>query len=252
MKGDDDGDCDYNYDCVGDPGLARARMIVRALPAMEHATTRERFRAASGVAGSGSSRSAADSLLDYVLSKGIGTEGKGGGNDNSDGDDTSLSFSGRDRLRAAALALEAGCDIEQVSQGLSWKDFEGLATEVLSSLGFATRANVRFTKPRMEIDVLGIQAGFALAVDCKHWKRGNLSSISRFCEKQAVRAERLVGGDSSISVAVPAILTLHAESTRFVGGIPVVPVWQFRSFAMDARGYLGEMRAIVRQGSAAR
>jgi hypothetical protein len=211
-------------------------LLIKALAAMEGRTTREKFHADSGIA----SRSVANEVIGFMRDRGIGrSSGK------------VLAFSGSDRLQAAAIALQSSCDVEQVSQHLSWKDFEGLASEVLSALGYSTRTNLRFTKPRMEIDVVGVDAGFCLAVDCKHWKRGNLSAIGQFCEKQAARVEELVRRDSKISAAVPAILTLHAERVRFVAGIPIIPVMQFRSFAMDAKGFLGEMH-VVRQGPASR
>lgn len=209
-------------------------LLVKALAAMHGRSTIEEFHAASGIA----SRSVARSVLDFVLAKGIGTMSSG-----------TATFCGRDRLELAAIALQAGCDLEQVSQHLSWKDFESLASEVLSSLGYATRTNVRFTKPRMEIDVLGVDSGFALSVDCKHWSKSNLSSISNFCLKQAARTEELLKRDASISRAVPAVMTLHAERVRFVNGMPVVPVLQFRSFAMDAKGLAEEM-LVLRQGPA--
>ena len=211
-------------------------LIVKALAAMESQTTREKFHADSGIA----SRSVANDVIGFLRDRGIGTPSG-----------RALAFSGKDRLQAAAIALQSGCDVEQVSRHLSWKDFESLASEVLSSLDFATRTNVRFIKPRMEIDVVGVDAGFCLAVDCKHWRRTNLSSISQFCAKQAARTEELVKRDGAISAAVPAVLTLHAERVKFVAGVPVIPVAQFRSFAMDARGFLEEM-LVVRQGPASR
>ena len=216
--------------------LVQPELLVKALAAMEGQTTREKFHTDSGIA----SRSVANEVIGFMCDRGIGTaSGK------------ALAFSSGDRLQAAVIALQSSCDVEQVSQHLTWKDFESLASEVLSSLGYSTRTNVRFTKPRMEIDVVGVDSGFCLAVDCKHWKKSNLSAIGQFCEKQAARVEELVRRDSKISTAVPAILTLHAERVRFVAGIPVIPVMQFRSFAMDAKGFLGEMQ-VVRQGPASR
>ena len=211
-------------------------LLVKALAAMHGSATVEEFHATSGIA----SRSVACDVLDFMLGQEIGSIKKG-----------QVEFSGRDRLELADIALQAGCDMEQVSQHLSWKDFEGLASDVLSSLGYSTRTNVRFTKPSMEIDVVGIDAGFALSVDCKHWKRGNLSSISQFCSKQIARTQELLRRDKSISRAVPAVMTLHAERVRFAAGVPVIPVLKFRSFAVDAKGFLDQM-TVIERGSASR
>jgi hypothetical protein len=160
-------------------------------------TTLEKFQAASGIA----SRSVAKDVLDFLAANGIGNASKG-----------AIEFSASGRLHAAMLALQMGCDIEQVSEHLSWRDFERLASEVLRSLGYRTQTNVQLTKPRMEI----------IAVDCKHWKRSSMSSIATFSRKQAARAERLFEHDGMISMAVPAILTLHSESVEFAGRVPVV------------------------------
>lgn len=207
-------------------------LLCRALAGIEPETSVDRFGKVSGIA----SRPMARGVLEFLVENNIGGFCKG-----------AVTFSGAARLEAASLALRMGCDVEQVSKHLSWKDFEKLASEVLASFGYSTRTNVRLTKPRMEIDVVGVNnSGFALVVDCKHWKRNNLSSISVHSRRQAARAERLVRRDPQrISQAVPAILTLHAESVRFVAGIPVVPISQFRSFVMDVQGHLPEIYVVA-------
>ena len=92
----------------------------------------------------------------------------------------------------------------------------------------------------MEIDVIGVSSGFAIAVDCKHWRRSSRSSMAGFAEKQVARARRLIGR-GAISQVVPVIVTLHAGSMTFAGGVPVVPVNKFRSFVMDVKGFLPEI-----------
>lgn len=214
-------------------------LLVRALAAMSQDTTLDQFCHKAGIA----SRSVARSLAEALLSRGIGRGSAA----------SAMSFSSRDRLAAAALALEAGCDPEGVSQHLDWKDFEQLAAQVLVSLGYRTRTNVRFTKPRMELDVVGTgSSGLALAVDCKHWNRINPSSLSAHCARQAKRAEELLKRESEISLVVPVVMTLHAPSIFFVdSGMPVVPVAKFRSFAMDVRGFLDDI-LVIRRVSASR
>lgn len=209
-------------------------LVARAISAMSGETTLEQFCERAGIA----SRTVGRGLAEALLSRGIGS-----------GSASAMSFSPKDRLAAAALALESGCDPEQVSGRLSWKDFEQLAAGVLASLGYSTKTNVRFAKPRMELDVVGVSARLAIAVDCKHWGRNNGSSIAQFCEKQTKRVDELVRRDPKIREGVPAILTLHAPRVRFVAGVPVVPVAQFRSFAMDLQGFMDNIR-VVRQGPA--
>jgi hypothetical protein len=204
-------------------------LLVKVLGAIEpeNVITVDRFQEACGI----SSTSVTKSVLDYLEANNIGSVSK-----------SAVKFSGTDRISAAVLALQMRCDIEQVSRCLSWKDFEKLASELLISFGYRTRTNVRFVKPRMEIDIVGTgSAGFTIAVDCKHWKRSNLSSISKFSQKQVARAERLLKCDRTISQVVPVMLTLHAESVRFIGGVPLVPIHRFRSFIMEVKAFLSEI-----------
>ena len=208
----------------------RPQLLAQALVAIEPETNLAKFQEIAGI----SSRSVAKSVLDFLSSNGIGSISK-----------QAVAFRDSDRLKVAALALQMGCDVEQVSKQLSWQDFEKLASQVLMSFGYKTQTNLRFTKPRMEIDVVGVNSGFAIVVDCKHWKRNNLSSISNYSRKQAARAECLIQQDKKISQAVPVILTLHAESVRFVSGIPIVPIFRFKSFVMDVKGFLPEIYVVA-------
>ena len=209
-----------------------AELLVRVLAAIEpeKVISLDNFQQACAI----SSKSVAKSVLDYLQVNNIGYVSK-----------KTVKFSGYDRIHVAVLALQMRGDIEQVSTYLSWKDFEKLASEVLRSFGYRTSINVRFAKPRMEIDVVGTSSdGFTIAVDCKHWKRSNLSSISNFSQKQAVRARWLIKYQKTISQVVPVVLTLHAESISFINGVPLVPIHKFRSFIMDVKGFLPEMYVV--------
>ena len=173
-------------------------------------------------------------MLDFLAGQGIGSHSSG-----------QVSFSDTDRMMLAIECITKGCDVEEISALLNWKDFEQLASEILRASGYQTATNVRFTKPRMEIDVVGTMSSLAIAVDCKHWRSYSRASISGFAEKQTARAARLFeksGG--KISRAVPLILTLHDGAFDFVGHVPVVPVTQFRSFISEVESYLPEILLI--------
>ncbi len=210
-------------------------LLARAVAGMADMTTVDEFSAASGILGG----SVARSVIEFMLARDIGRA-----------DGTTLHFSGRDRVEAAMLAIGSGCDPEQVSSSLSWKDFEGLASHALASLGYRTQTNVRFTRPRMEIDVVGVDGGFAVAIDCKHWKRNNPPALSAHCAKQAARVEELVRRESGIHQAVPVVLTLHAERVASAGDVPIVPVARLGSFLADVKGFLPELCVVTRQGPA--
>ena len=193
--------------------------------------TLDDFQHACGI----TSKSVAKTVLNYLKANNIGNNPS----------KNAIRFSASDKIYAALLALHIRGDIEHISTYLSWKDFEKFTSELLTTFGYRTRTNVRLAKPRMEVDVVGSGLdGFTLAVDCKHWKRNNLSSISFFCEKQAARAKRLIEHDKSISQVVPVVLTLHAESVRFVHGVPLVPIFRFRSFLLDVKAFLPRMYVV--------
>lgn len=216
----------------------RPDLLIKALTGMtEPETTLQEFQSGAGIV----SKSVAKSVIEFLILNGIGTITSPNNNQHANTNDL-ITFDATDRLYTAILALQLGCDIEQVSKFLAWKDFEKLASEVLTSLGYRTQTNLRLTKPRMEIDVVGTSSGFAIAVDCKHWKRSNNpSSIAAFARKQAARTQRLIKHDTKISQAVPVIMTLHAESVKFFGGVPVVPVHKFKSFVIEVKGFLSEI-----------
>lgn len=201
-------------------------LLVKVLAAIEPETTLQKFQSASLIA----SRSVAKSVIDFLESNGIGTIAG-----------SKIKFGATGRLYAAMLAVQSGCDIEQVSEHLTWKDFEKLASEVLASLGYRTKTNMRLTKPRMEIDVVGTNSGFAIAVDCKHWKKSSAPSVAAFAKKQVARSERLLSFDRTISRVVPVIMTLRSGPVAFVGGVPVVPVHKFRSFVIEVEEFLPEI-----------
>ena len=207
-------------------------LLCRALDGISISINSEKeFQDAAGIP----SRSVAREVLSFLEKAGVGTLSHG-----------STLFSASDRMAAALVCLGRGCDIDSVSSRLSWRDFEQLTATALKSAGYSTRTNVRFVKPRMEIDVVGITSSFALVIDCKHWARTNRSSVIKYCAKQAARTDRFVKTEKRIKQAIPLILTLHAESIKFVEGIPVVPIAQLQSFLQEIQAHLQEIRVVCR------
>ena len=154
-------------------------------------------------------------------------------------------FEQGDRLRAAIMMLEEGsAPLDEVAGEMDWRDFEGLAGEILSSRNFAVMKNLRFKKPAIEIDVVGIRMGVAMLVDCKHWGRTAPSAVSDAVSKQIKRTRRYVA-ETPGAVAAPVIVTLHRHETEFVGNVPIVPIAGFSSFVDEFYGHLDRMRTIT-------
>lgn len=152
-------------------------------------------------------------------------------------------FSRGDKLKTALLALSRGADVDLISEILDWKDFEGLTAEILESKNFATIKNLILTKPRMEIDVVGIRLGVALLIDCKHWKRQSFSTLSDAVHKQIERTKLYVSKTEG-AVALPVIVTLHNEQIDFIEKVPVVPISQLSSFVDEFYGNMDNMSTI--------
>jgi DNA-binding transcriptional MerR regulator len=152
-------------------------------------------------------------------------------------------FEVSDKLKIAVALLEKGFPIDDISIALDWRDFEGLTAEILSSKNFAVIKNMMLTKPRMEIDVIGIRLGIAILIDCKHWKRYSTSSLTSAVKKQIERTKKYVEKTQG-STAVPVIVTLYQDKVNFIENVPIVPIFQFSSFIDEFYGNIDQMKTI--------
>lgn len=152
-------------------------------------------------------------------------------------------FNQGDKLRAALFAIEQGAPIEDVSTFLNWRDFEGIVAEILQSKDFSIIKNLILKKPRMEIDVIGVNHGISLLIDCKHWKRLSQSALTNIVKKQVERVKHYVSKTKG-AIAVPAIVTLYQEKVSFIDNVPIIPILQFSSFIDEFYGNLDELKTI--------
>ncbi len=171
-------------------------------------------------------------ILDEFVKNNIGTK-----------QDDVYYFEDGDKLKIAIALIEKGSHIDEVSVSLDWKDFEGLTGEILASKDFAVLKNLILTKPRMEIDVVGIRLGIAILIDCKHWKRYSASSLSTAVKKQIARTKHYVSKTPG-AMAVPVIVTLYQDKINFIENVPIVPIFQLSSFIDEFYGNLDRMNTI--------
>jgi len=174
----------------------------------------------------------AKELLQIFLQNGIGVL-----------DQNIVDFQNSDRIKASIFAIRNGATIEDVSEFLSWQDFEELVSRILDENGFHIQKNLILTKPRMEIDVVGIKLGISILIDCKHWKRMTQSALNDIVEKQVERVKSYVQKTESTS-AIPVIVTLHQEKVNFVNQVPIVPIMELSSFLDEFYGNLDKMKTI--------
>ena len=63
--------------------------------------------------------------------------------------------------------------------------------------------------------VSGIDPTCAIVIDCKHWKRADVSSLSSYAKKQLERPEVLQKKQTNnITSAIPILVTLHYEKSK--------------------------------------
>ena len=154
-----------------------------------------------------------------------------------------VNFQNSDKILASIFAITNGASIEDVAEFLSWQNFEELVTCILEENGFQVEKNLILTKPRMEIDVVGIKLGIAVLIDCKHWKKISKSALDDIVYKQTERVKNYVSKTES-TMAIPVIVTLHQEKVNFVNKVPIIPVIQLSSFLDEFYGNLDKMKTI--------
>ena len=147
-----------------------------------------------------------------------------------------------DRLQTALFAINLGATIEDVSEYLTWRDFESITGLILEEKDFDVTKNLILTKPRMEIDVVGTKMDIALLIDCKHWKTMSKSALDEIVKKQVERVKRYVA-DENMS-ALPVIVTLHQEEIQFIENVPIVPIMKLSSFLDEFVGNLDSLASI--------
>jgi len=149
-------------------------------------------------------------------------------------------FGENDRLKTSLLAINRGAPVEEVSRLLEWQDFESLAAEILEKRNFETSRNVILTKPRMQIDVVGVKSGIAVLIDCKHWNKMSQSSLEMAVRKQVERTRHFVS-KQKIQAAIPAIVTLYQCEVKFIDRVPLIPIYQLDAFCEEFYGNIEEM-----------
>ena len=149
----------------------------------------------------------------------------------------------KNKLKTTLSNIESGVPIEEASRDIDWKDFEGLVAEVLESKNFEVMRNFRMKNPTMEIDVVGIHMDTAVLIDCKHWKRMSDSALEQIVLKQIERVKHYEATANKV-MAVPVIVTLYQEATKFVNRVPIVPIMQFSSFVDEFYGNLEDIRTV--------
>lgn len=204
-------------------------LLVRSLVAMPHHLTLDRFRKLCEITSKATTRE----VLDYLVNSGIGQL--------SDG---LVFFSSKDKLNTILLAMKNGCDPESISKKIQWNDFELFTSQLIESAGYPFERNVVFSKPRIQIDVIGFYHKIALLIDCKHWMKIQGFNIIKFSSNQIKRAEIFLDKRKDVESAIPIIVTLYEHDCNFFDKVPIVPISKFKEFLQNFPFYLDRLHIV--------
>ena len=123
-------------------------------------------------------------------------------------------------------------DLEIVSEGSLWQNFEKLTGFIFEKNNFWTNVNTvkTWNKKRRQYDVIAKKSNQTFLVECKKWA-GNRYRLSAL--KKAIlqhRERTLFYENIENEKAIPVIVTLIEEEILIFEGVPLVPVNKLNSF----------------------
>ena len=207
-------------------------LLIKSLVAMPNNLSIDKFQELCEI----TSRTTTKELLTYLIGLRIGHLSK-----------DSVSFSEKDKLDTIILVMKQGSDPEHLSKKLRWIDFELFASLLIKSVGYTFERNVVFSKPRIQIDIIGFYHKIALLIDCKHWMKIYDFNVSRFSLNQIRRARIVLEKRKDIEAVIPVIVTLHECQFNFFDKLPIVPISRFKQFLQNFPFYLDKLQLIQRQ-----
>ncbi|MDQ1254718.1 MAG: hypothetical protein QG646_3988 [Euryarchaeota archaeon] len=166
-----------------------------------------------------------------------------------------VELSPEQKFKLTFQAVRKGVDVERVSRLLTWEEFEDLGISILNNSGFEVKKHFRFKSPerRYEIDILASKSPLILSIDCKHWKRSwQRAATSKAAEAQIDRTKALIGllptlenrleikNWKRVKIA-PLILILSIAPQKTFKKVPIVPIYNFRSFLTEILSYEDEI-----------
>ncbi len=166
-------------------------------------------------------------------------------------------------------------DLRDLSNLLSFHDFETLIQEILKINGYFTTQNFYFSdkstfkhatkQKRYEIDVIGFKNPHVLCIDAKQWKRkDSFSSINKAANLQLQRILALKENPETFSsllqstigissrtkinfplMLIPIIVTLEENGSRFnAKDVPLVSIYRLNAFLQEITCNIPYLRII--------
>jgi Holliday junction resolvase-like predicted endonuclease len=171
--------------------------------------------------------------------------------------DDTIDVNTENRLKIAVRAAALGADIQNISDMLSWQEFEEIAAIALKTNGYTVYNNVRFKNGsrRYEIDVVGCRKPLVVCIDCKRWQHAIAeSALRKIVEEQTQRAEAFADTlpNKKLNLEctkwkkakfIPAVLSLMPGAYKFYYKVPVVSVLQLQDFISQLPLYVETLKS---------
>ncbi len=175
--------------------------------------------------------------------------------------DDTVEADANQRLQLAVKTLSLGGDLKDVTDLLSWQEFEAMASLALERSNFNVTKNLHFKQGgrRWEIDVVGLRKPLVTCLDCKHWHHGmSRSVVDQIAENQMKRTQALskcfstlpLGTECSewnYAVFVPVVLSLIPTASRYSKDIAIVQIMQIQDFINNLPANMNSLAHIVRR-----
>jgi len=136
------------------------------------------------------------------------------------------------RLSIIRELLSSGYTLEDVSEAITWRDFEYLVSKYFEENGFDIKLNLRIKKPIREIDIVAIKDKIIFCIDCKHWDRVIYPSIIEKIVSEQINRCRILSRKPFYQRydIYPLIISLRISREIFHNHVGIIPANALKEF----------------------
>jgi len=130
----------------------------------------------------------------------------------------------------------SGYSLSEISEILSWKEFEDIVSNILKEFGYDVRRNIYIRKPKREIDIIGVKGSIALVIDCKNWRtKITESRVYEIVSKHIERAEAAKVKLPFLrdKIIIPLIITLYPYREIKVNSVFIISIDKLKDFLLN-------------------
>ena len=121
-------------------------------------------------------------------------------------------------------------DLERLSKEMKWQYFEKLVGWIFEQNDFSVEVSRVFVYPegKRQYDVIAKRFGKTFLIECKKWKRSNVSAVRKAVEDHIEKAGLYAINQKE--EVIPMVVTLLQENIKEHECVPIVPVDKLNTF----------------------